>query len=413
MTMMATRNLNQTNLREVEMLLNQNDALAEEIADNRRMVRKYIAALEPSRKETNNNREEVVRHGSVIVRMRGQQGGEDEKETPDEEEISDEEETHDEEGSPDVEETRDEEETHDEEGTPDVEETRDEEEIRDVEETLDEEETPAGIEEIGDVSEPVLKAEIKTLNKKIEISAMNLEDQRNELKRMAGNRKGRYVEWKAQAANVKRYILIHDRFVDDNNKRIGDIKDELKKRQVSKRASKKGVSGGGPGPRATTSSRSTSSGSQKRKLDESVIECGLMKKVSTKERDAMEISLLMKEEEPCEDTFECNYCEKSFASAGPLSAHLLKHTNGSKNTRLDCPWPYCTYSNTQRILIKHMRSKHTKEELFKCGNCPAKFHTMEAKGSHVKKHKQSDMWQQCGDCLRFYQMARGSCVFCK
>jgi len=383
MTMMAPINQNQT-VREIEMLLNQNDALAEEMTDNRRMIRNYIAGLESSIKETNNNREEVVSQGSVIATIRGQQNDKDE------------------------------------EATPDVEETHNEEENPDVEETQEKDESTPGIEEIGDVSETVLKAKLKTLEEKVKISAKNLEDQKTELKMME-NRKGRYVdveckrryvEWKEQAANVKRYILIHKRFVDDTNKRIGDINRELKKLELSKRASKKCVLSG-PGPRASMSSSNTSSVSKKRKLDESVIDCGMMRKVSAKEMDAMEISYLKKEEEPCKDTFECNYCDKSFTSAGPLAAHLMKHTDGSKNTRLDCPWSYCAFSNTLRNLIKHMRSKHTKEELFKCGYCPAKFHTMDAKEGHVKKHRQSNMWQQCGDCLRFYQVARGSCTFCK
>jgi len=155
----------------------------------------------------------------------------------------------------------------------------------------------------------------------------------------------------------------------------------------------------------------------KRKLNESVesvIDCGMIRKVSAKEEGVMVMRELMKEENPCDDTFECNFCPKVFTSAGPLTAHLLNHTSGNnKHQRLDCPWPACSYANTHQNLTKHIRSIHTKEELFRCVQCPKKFHTMDTKLIHEKKHWQQNEWDQCDHCLRFYKSVRGSCSFCQ
>ena len=137
----------------------------------------------------------------------------------------------------------------------------------------------------------------------------------------------------------------------------------------------------------------------------------MIRKVSAKEEGVMVMKELVKEENPCEDTFECNFCSKVFTSAGPLTAHLQNHTSGNK--RLDCPWPACSYANTPQNLTKHMRSKHTKEELFRCVQCPKKFHSMDTKLTHEKKHWQQNEWDQCNHCLRFYKWVRGSCSFCQ
>merc|ERR1719317_343101 len=131
----------------------------------------------------------------------------------------------------------------------------------------------------------------------------------------------------------------------------------------------------------------------KRNLNESVVECGMISHVSAREKEAMVLKELLKEEDPSDNTFECNFCSKVFSSAGPLTAHLQNHASGNdKNQRLDCPWPRCSFSNTHHILTKHIRSKHTKEELFRCVHCPKKFHTMESKQVHEKKHTQQNEW---------------------
>ena len=140
----------------------------------------------------------------------------------------------------------------------------------------------------------------------------------------------------------------------------------------------------------------------------------MIRNISAREKDAMVLKELLKEEDPSDNTFECNFCSKVFSSAGPLTAHLQNHASGNnKNQRLDCPWPRCSFSNTHHILTKHIRSKHTKEELFRCVHCPKKFHTMDAKQFHEKKHTQQNEWDYCDHCLRFFKAARGSCSFCQ
>ena len=158
----------------------------------------------------------------------------------------------------------------------------------------------------------------------------------------------------------------------------------------------------------------SSSKSVRSNLNESVIDCGIIRKVSAKEKDAMVIKELLKEEDPCDEMFECNFCTKVFASAGPLTAHLVNHCRGNdKNQKLDCPWPLCSFANTHQNMTKHIRSKHTKEELFMCVHCPKKFHTMDTKLVHEKKHTKQDEWDYCDNCLKFFKTARGNCSFCQ
>ena len=151
----------------------------------------------------------------------------------------------------------------------------------------------------------------------------------------------------------------------------------------------------------------------KRNLDESVIDCGMVMKVSEREKDAMDMKELLKEEDPGDETFDCNFCSKVFTSAGPLTAHLVNHSSGNKREKLDCPWSLCNFSNSHQNLTKHIRSKHTKEELFRCVYCPKKFHTMDAKQTHEKKHTQQNEWEYCEHCLKFFKAIRGGCSFCQ
>jgi len=164
-----------------------------------------------------------------------------------------------------------------------------------------------------------------------------------------------------------------------------------------------------------SSELSRNSQSRKRKLDESVIDCGILCTISNKEKNMMDVKKLIKEENPCSDMFECSFCSKAFASAGPLTAHLQKHYKkiSKKPTRLDCPWPECNFVNTQENLTKHIRSKHTKEELFSCSFCVKRFCTVDAKMAHERKHTRRDLWEQCEDCLRFFSVAKAACSFCQ
>merc|ERR1712179_570559 len=226
-----------------------------------------------------------------------------------------------------------------------------------------------------------LKFSIETIEKSDKI----LESQKNELKeveRQSGQ--GCSSEWKERMekiiALVKKNISVNKGIKKKMELKVRCVKKELEKRNMQ---TKKKI--------IETRCRninvlSSSSQRLKRKLNESVesvIDCGMIRKVSAKEEGVMVMRELMKEENPCDNTFECNFCPKVFTSAGPLTAHLLNHTSGNnKHQRLDCPWPACSYANTHQNLTKHIRSKHTKEELFRCVQCPKKFHSMDTKLTH-------------------------------
>ena len=150
--------------------------------------------------------------------------------------------------------------------------------------------------------------------------------------------------------------------------------------------------------------------------ENSVIDCGISRKISAKEKDAMDIRELAKDEDPCDDMFECEVCLQTFASAGPLAAHTRKHYNDiiiNKSTRMECPWRECDYANTQEKLTKHLRSVHTKEDIFPCQYCNMRFYSIEVKRNHEKKHMRQEELKQCESCRRFYKVQRGACSFCR
>ena len=150
--------------------------------------------------------------------------------------------------------------------------------------------------------------------------------------------------------------------------------------------------------------------------ESSVIDCGIIRKISAKEKGAVDIRELVKNEDPCEETFECEVCQRTFASAGPLAAHTRKHYNDiifNKSTRMERPQRGCDYANTQVKLTKHPRSVHTKEDLFPCLHCNMRFHTIEAKRNHEKKHMREEELKQCESCRRFFKVQQGACRFCR
>merc|ERR1712096_534708 len=241
------------------------------------------------------------------------------------------------------------------------------------------------------------------------------------------NEAGRDENWKDQFEKVQKYRAIHQRYKNSKEIRLEAIRQQmrriesgvqgafgtsfgsvrnkkiLKEKFVTHQAAAS-TSGAGP-----NSSSSISLG--KRKLNESVVDCGLIrKKISLKEKEAIVPKVLKIEEPSPPNPHECNFCGKSFTSAAPLASHLVKHYTQFEE-KLDCPFPTCNFAATQENLIKHMRSKHTKEQLFSCYHCNIKFYTMDAKVAHEKKHGQPEVWAQCDQpaCLMFYQVARGNC----
>ena len=146
-------------------------------------------------------------------------------------------------------------------------------------------------------------------------------------------------------------------------------------------------------------------------LNKSVVECdNIMKKSVIKEMEAMTPVLVKQEVDLAK--FECNYCNKSFSSAAPLTSHLESHYARSTTKLMDCPFQLCEFQGNDCNLTKHMRSKHTDEMLFSCSVCTKRFFSMTAKSEHEAKHNKPELvW--CGDCSRFNKVEHGGCKKCQ
>jgi len=270
----------------------------------------------------------------------------------------------------------------------------------------------------------VLKEEENDLVKKIAESKNNLRDHEEQLKDLE-KEGGQDENWKELFEKVLSYRAQHMKFKHSKEIRLETIRQELTGIEGGDQVATAGPSSSNVGRKkvlkkkfmhqaASTSGKAGSSSqisTGKRKLNQSVEDCGLIKKkISLKEKEAMVPKVLKVEEPSPPNPHECNFCGKSFTSAAPLASHLVKHYPTAEE-KLDCPFPTCSFSATQENLIKHMRSKHTKEQIFSCDHCTIKFYTMEAKMAHEKKHGQPDIWAQCDKaaCLMFYQVVKGNC----
>ena len=182
--------------------------------------------------------------------------------------------------------------------------------------------------EADSVSLNDLKEEQEFLRKKIKESTCNLGDHEKLLKSMERH-DGRDACWHTQAADVMRFNVIHKTYKDAKEKRIEAISKELKRRELVKRKVVKekfvftqeaSTSSGASACSSTLKSRFV----QKRKLNESVIDCEeIMKKVPAKEKDAMVPKVLKVEEEASDQTYDCGFahCRRgSFSSAAALMA---------------------------------------------------------------------------------------------
>ena len=190
------------------------------------------------------------------------------------------------------------------------------------------------------VSEDDLRQMLKLANEAIKSSDKNLEGQRKELKGLERHSgQGRSQEWMMQMrktiSKVQKNMSVIKSAKKKMELKVWSVRKELEKRKV---VSKKVVQSG-----SLSNVLPSSSKRLKRNLDESVIDCGMIRKVSVREKNAMVIKELLKEEDPSDDTFECNFCTKVFTSAGPLTAHLANHSSGNKCQKLDCPWPECSF----------------------------------------------------------------------
>jgi len=258
-----------------------------------------------------------------------------------------------------------------------------------------------------------LKRKIKELLAKIKESTKNLGDHKKMLVSMA-KKDGKDDNWQAKLIEVKKFSALHKKYKEVKEERIDIFRKEVKRMELLKKKGvkeKSVINYEASTSSGTGSSISSARFSVKRKLNESVQDCGeIVKKIPAKEKEAMVPVVLKVEESPCEFPYECSFddCRRFFTSAASLATHLGNHYT-SNQAKIDCPFPSCQFTNTQEHLTKHMRSKHTKELIFTCYLCSTKFHTMDAKVAHQKKHDQQDVWGQCNkeDCLRFYQLSKG------
>eukprot|EP00092_Neocalanus_flemingeri_P024681 GFUD01026770.1.p1 GENE.GFUD01026770.1~~GFUD01026770.1.p1 ORF type:complete len:366 (-),score=119.09 GFUD01026770.1:79-1176(-) len=268
-----------------------------------------------------------------------------------------------------------------------------------------------------------LREEEIRLVQKIEESTRNLIEHEELLKDLEVESGGQGANWQEQFDKVVQYREVNEKYKDSKKKRLKAIRRELRtgsqsETATSRRSHGKGkvleekllVQGAGINSSARPSS-STSSFASKRILNESVVDCEfILKKVIRLEKEVMVPTVIKVEEESPPNPFGCNFCPQSFTSAAPLVIHLEKHTTEAQE-KVDCPFRHCSFAGYKENLTKHVRAKHTKEQLFPCCSCPTKFHTMAAKTAHEKKHSQPNIWAQCGKaaCHRFYQVEKGGC----
>jgi len=105
--------------------------------------------------------------------------------------------------------------------------------------------------------------------------------------------------------------------------------------------------------------------------------------------------------------YNCTLCDYELTNAASIASHIeAKHREG--NLKLKCIFPQCKHSANKPDLVRHIRAKHTKEELFFCEECGKWFHNDKALKQHEEKHRYQ---VQCDTCKRFYSSDK--CVFCR
>jgi len=248
-----------------------------------------------------------------------------------------------------------------------------------------------------------LKKTKKKLLEEVKTSGSNLRDHHDVLDEVERVNGCDSASWKSMYKKVKDLTRIHKLFKESRMERVREI--DL---QLSQYNGEEGPSNWSADPLVL---------SRKRSLNESVLDCGkIMKKIPSRELAAIATKKLKVEDDSPEAHLMCNfdYCPRSFTCASTLVSHLKNHY-AQDQVKIDCPIPGCEFSTTKENLISHIRARHSGEKLFTCEYCPMMFHTMPAKSSHERKHSKEDIWAQCPsqNCLKFYQVAIGSCKNCK
>jgi len=285
------------------------------------------------------------------------------------------------------------------------------------------------------------------LTERIEMSRNYLKDKENELQDTE-NQDGRDQNWQKQFEDVQKYKSEHKKLIliglQAIRQKLGTSEHrDLEKASTSSKPSSKvtsqaastrtcekgGLISRKPSSKVASTRTSGKGGLIKYKLRSAVTsqapsplthEKGgqiqstvdidvILERTVSKEKEAMASKVLKLEEPSPPNHHECNFCKKSFTSAAPLVSHLEKHYTKSGKFKFDCPFPTCMFAANSLNLTNHMRSTHTKEQLFICSSCPIKFYTRNALVAHEKKHSNPTVWGQCKKCRRFYQVIKGSC----
>jgi len=222
--------------------------------------------------------------------------------------------------------------------------------------------------DLSDKSETDLKQMVEDALKTIENSAKKIEAIKEKLVTESN---------KTKVLKLKKKISNYSSIVEKMSSKIEEVKKELRSRKIE---TKKSVGTFVTNPAISAKVSSSAYVLYKRKHSESVVDCSL-RRISQREEELTVLKKVKKEENPFDDSFKCNFCERSFVNAGQLAAHLEGLYSGNK-------------------------------QLFQCSQCPKKFNTMDMKMIHEKKHR-PQVWGQCGTCLRFFKDARDGCSYCQ
>jgi len=119
--------------------------------------------------------------------------------------------------------------------------------------------------------------------------------------------------------------------------------------------------------------------------DNLIIPSIISKVVKYRSREVTEVIakvLKVEQEDVSVPSFPCGVCTMKCSNASTLMVHSEKHWGKRSNRKCTL----CTFSGCRPAMLKHIRAKHTKENLFSCAFCKKLYHSSGSKMSHEKKH---------------------------